>query len=95
MEEECDELKLEVEAAQAHLAHAKKGEVKMHETEKKLCLHFSACLSLCLYVIVVTRIFLAWSVIQTPRVCVNSDDGLCSCQGKSGLWRRLPHCQRC
>lgn len=39
LEEECDELKLEVEAAQAHLAHAKKGEVKMHETAKKLCLH--------------------------------------------------------
>jgi len=35
LEEECDELKLEVEAAQAHLVHAKKGEVKMHETAKK------------------------------------------------------------
>ena len=39
LEEECDELKWEVEAAQAHLAHAKKGEAKMPETAKKLYLH--------------------------------------------------------
>ena len=38
LEEECDELKWEVEAAQAHLAHAKKGEAKMPETAKKLYL---------------------------------------------------------
>ena len=39
LEEECDELKLEAEAARVQLAHAKKGEVKMHETARKLCLH--------------------------------------------------------
>jgi len=35
LEEECDELKLEAEAARVQLAHAKKGEVKMHETARK------------------------------------------------------------